>query len=334
MKIGFFELEGWEEASLTKQFTDDLLFFSKEKIDLEHLPTDTDYEIISIFVDSQINREVLNHFPRLRLIATRSTGYDHIDLSVCKEKGITVSYVPGYGDNTVAEYAFGLILALTRKIYQAIDQIKDKESFSLANLRGTDLNGKTIGVIGTGRIGREAIKIAKGFGMKILATSHRTDPGLAQELGFAYVPLEELLGTSDVITIHCPYSQATHHLINRQNINLIKKGAYLVNTARGGIVETQALVEGLEKGILAGAGLDVLEEEGDIKDELHFLSRPQIQEENLKTILYDHILMKMPNVLITPHNAFNSNEALMRILNITALNIKGFISQKPLNIVA
>ncbi len=333
MKIGFFEIEEWEEKSLKDKLLNCELSFLREKINSENIPSPADYEIISIFVESKIGKDVLKHFPNLKFIATRSTGFDHIDLTACRERGIMVSFVPSYGDNTVAEYAFGLILNLTRKIYQAIDQIKEKESFSLSGLRGTDLKNKTIGVIGIGRIGQEVIKIAKGFGMNVIATSHHSDMELSQKLGFTYSSLEDLLRNSDIITIHCPYNQSTHHLINKQNINLIKKGAYLINTARGGIVETQALVEALSQGILAGAGLDVLEEEGEVKDELYFLSRPKVQEENLRTILYDHILMKMPNVLITSHNAFNSKEALLRILDITAQNIKGFINNNPINII-
>ncbi|MCL4418797.1 hydroxyacid dehydrogenase [Patescibacteria group bacterium] len=333
MKIGFFEIEGWEEELLLKQFSGHELSFSKEKIDPAKL-TATNFDAISIFVESHLDRSILNLFPNLKFITTRSTGYDHIDLAACKERGIVVSFVPGYGDNTVAEYAFGLILNLTRKIYDAIDQIKEKESFSLLSLRGIDLKGRTIGVIGAGRIGQEVVKIAKGFGMNVLATSPHQDAELAQKLGFTYSSLEDLLKNSDIITIHCPYNQSTHHLINRQNISLIKKGAYLINTARGAIVETQALVEALKNGTLAGAGLDVLEEENLVKDELNFLSSIKTKEEDLRTILYDHVLMKMPNVLITPHNAFDTKEALQRILDTTVENIKGFMGQSPVNLVS
>ncbi len=331
MKIGFFEIEGWEEEFLLKQFPDQELSFSTEKIDSQNLPA-TDFDAISVFVESKLDKDTLAAFPNLKFVATRSTGYDHIDLAVCKERGIVVSFVPGYGDNTVAEYAFGLILNLTRKLYDAIAQIKEKESFSLLSLRGIDLKGRTIGVIGAGRIGQEIIKIAKGFGMNVLAVNPHQDAELARKLGFTYSSLEDLLRNSDIITIHCPYIDSTHHLINQQNINLIKKGAYLVNTARGAIVETQALVQALEKGILAGAGLDVLEEENFVKDEFNFLSSVKTKEEDLKTILYDHVLMKMPNVLITPHNAFDTKEALQRILDTTVENIKGFISHNPINL--
>jgi len=241
--------------------------------------------------------------------------------------------VPGYGDNTVAEFTFGLILNLTRKLYQSIDQIKETGSFSLTGLRGVDIKGKTIGIVGTGRIGREVVRIAKGFGMDILAYDPRPDAAFAQETRFSYVTLDELFSRSDIVSLHCPYNNDTHHLINKTNIGKIKKGAYLVNTARGPIVETEALVEALQKGILAGAGLDVLEEEGETKDELTILALGHPQQEELKTMLENHILMRMPNVLVSPHNAFNSKEALERILTMTLSNIKSYLSGKPENVV-
>lgn len=333
MKIGFFELEGWENQIINEALTEQELFFSQEKIDSLCLPEKRDFEIISTFVNSRFDEAVIMNFSNLRLLATRSTGYDHIDLEACRQRGISVAYVPGYGDNTVAEFTFGLILNLVRKIYQSLDQIKETGSFSLKGLRGFDLKGKTIGVVGTGRIGKEVVKIAKAFSMKIIAFDPFPDQVFAETIGFTYVSLEELLKNSNIITLHCPYNEKTHHLINQDNIKIIKKGAYLVNTARGGIVETQALINALQQGILAGAALDVLEEEGETKDELNFLQKGHPREEELKVMLQNHILMEMPNVLITPHNAFNSQEALERILRTTIDNIQGFLTSKPVNLV-
>ncbi|MCS6789058.1 MAG: hydroxyacid dehydrogenase [Patescibacteria group bacterium] len=331
MKIGFFEIEGWEEKNVNQKLNNHQLYFYNQKIDDLLLPENNDFDIISIFVDSKINSKVLDYFPNLKCITTRSTGFDHIDIEECKKRNISVLYVPGYGDNTVAEFTFGLILNLTRKIYQAIDQIKESAIFDVKNLRGTDLKGKTIGIIGTGRIGREAIKIAKGFGMNVLAYDPYPNENFAKEIGYSYVNLDDLLANSDIISIHCPYSESTHHLINKNNILKIKKGAYLINTARGAIVETESLILALDQKILAGAGLDVLEEEGEVKDELFTLKNRHPNEAELKTIIANHILMKMPNVLITPHNAFNSQEALERILNITIENILSFINGAPQN---
>lgn len=333
MNIAFFETEGWEEKIVRAQFPQENLFFSAEKIDDAHLPERNDFEILSVFVNSRITEKTLAHFPKLKFLTTRSTGFDHLDLVACKQRGIQTAYVPGYGNNTVAEFAFGLILNLTRKLYPAINQIKEAESFSLKGLRGIDLKGRTIGIIGTGRIGKEAISIAKGFGMNVLAFDTFPDAAFAKTAGITYVLLEELLKNADVVSIHAPYTKETRYLINQNNIRLMKKGAYLVNTARGGIVETDALVQALQEGILAGAGMDVLEEEGDTKDEMTFLREGNLQEKKLKTLLENHVLMKMPNVLITPHNAFNTQEALERILTTTMQNIGGFIAGKPVNLI-
>ncbi|MBI4094837.1 MAG: hydroxyacid dehydrogenase [Candidatus Liptonbacteria bacterium] len=333
MKLAFFEIEGWEEAMIRKSFPGADVFITKDKITSLCLPVTKDFEILSVFVDSRIDKKVLDCFPNLKFITTRSTGYDHIDTAECKKRRIAVAYVPGYGDNTVAEFAFGLILNLTRKIYHGIDQIKETGSFSLTGLRGTDLKGKTIGIIGTGRIGKEMVKIANGFGMNVIAYDPVPDKKFAKEYSLAYVTFEELLKTSDILSLHTPHNEKTHHLINSKNIRIVKKGAYLVNTARGAIVETEALVNALQEGILAGVGLDVLEEEGESKDEVFYLREAHPKEQELRTMLENHILMKMPNVLITPHNAFNSQEALERILHMTIENIRNFIVRKPFHTV-
>lgn len=324
--IAFFELEGWEKLILKKEFPADELFLSNQKLDEYDGSGGYDFEIVSVFVNSKLDKATIGKFPKLRSVATRSTGYDHIDLDFCKDCNITVTFVPGYGDNTVAEFAFGLILNLTRKIYAAIDRIKETGEFSFTGFRGVDVKGKTMGVIGTGRIGKEMVKIATGFGMQIVAYDPYPSEDYAKQMGYRYVPLEELLGTADVISIHVPYLPSTHHLINMQNVGLIKRGAYLVNTARGAIVETDALMKGLEEGIFAGVGLDVLEEEGEVKDEMRFLKEGNLEGGKMKTLIEDRMLMRMPNVLMTPHNAFNTQEALERILATTIQNIKGFLS--------
>lgn len=333
MRIGFFDLEGWEDEIIKTSFPDDEVYLSKGKLTLELAPAEKDFDVVSVFVGSPVGKGILDKFPHLKMVATRTTGYDHIDLKACAERGITAAYVPGYGDNTVAEYAFGLILNLTRKIYKAIDQIKESESFSLEGLEGIDVKGKIMGIIGTGRIGKEATKIAKGFGMVVYAYDPFPDYNFAQAFGVKYVPLEELLANADVISIHCPLTDETKHLINKKNIGNLKKGAYLVNTSRGGVVETEALVKGLEEKILAGVGLDVLEEEGDTKDEVEFLRKESGKAEDLRTVLENHVLMKHPNVLITPHNAFNTTEALKRILDTTIANIKAFQAGQSINVV-
>ena len=297
------------------------------------MPPQTDFEMISVFVDSELTAEVLEKFPNLKLIATQSTGFDHIDLEYCRSKNITVSSVPSYGENTVAEYAFALILCLSRKIYEGYDRLREIGSFSFEGLRGFDLKGKTIGVIGTGHIGRHVIKIAKGFEMNILAYDPMPTPRFAEETGFTYLSFEEVLAKSDVVTFHVPLTEQTRHMVNERTLNLMKKGAYIINTSRGGIVDTQALVKALKEGRLGGAGVDVMEEEDVLKDEMTFLMKGREEEHNLKTILADHILIDTPNVIVTPHNAFNTDEALQRILDTTMANISGFIRGAPLNVV-
>ena len=327
MKIGFFEIEDWEIDYLKNQLTSAELFFTKEKLNKDNLPQERNFDIISVFVGSNIDKEVINVFPNLKLIATRSTGFDYIDLKAAKEKNIPIAYVPGYGDNTVAEFAFGLILNLSRKIYTGFDQIRETGSFSLEGLRGFDLNNKTIGIIGTGRIGRYMVKIAKGFGMKVIAFDVKPDENFAKEMSFQYLSLDDVLVQSDIISLHVPYMKETHHLINSQNISKIKKGALLINTSRGAVVETESLIRGLNEKILGGVGLDVLEEEGAIQDEKTLILYGRPEEHDLKTLIQNHVLIDMPNVIITPHNAFNTQEALQRILDTDLENIKSFIEK-------
>src|SRR3989344_2778060 len=193
MRTAFFEIEDWEEKIIRDQLPNENVFLSSDKVTSLRLPDTRDFEILSVFVDSRIDKTVLEYFPNLKLVTTRSTGYDHIDIAECKKRGIAVAYVPGYGDNTVAEFAFGLILNLTRKIYQGIDHIKETGSFSLQGLRGVDLKGKTLGIVGTGRIGKEMIKIAKGFGMNVVAYDPYPDQEFSASQGFTYMALEDLL---------------------------------------------------------------------------------------------------------------------------------------------
>lgn len=335
MKIAFFKLEPWAKTVVenSAMFSGHECVFFDSILNADTIPTEKNFEVISIFVDSSITPEVLQALPDLKLITTRSTGYDHIDIAACKKNGVLVASVPAYGENTVAEFTFALMLTLSRKIFESVHHIKETGSFSGTELQGFDIKGKTLGVVGTGRIGKHVIKIAKGFGMNVLASDAHPDDKMALEFGFQYMPLEKLLAESDIITLHVPYFKETHHLINKNNIGKIKKGAYLVNTSRGGVVETEALISALRDGILAGAGLDVLEEEGATKDELSLLVSDHLKVHSMKTILENHVLMNMKNVIVTPHNAFNTKEAISRILDTSLENIQGFLSGQPVNIV-
>ena len=330
--IAFFETEDWEQQYIRESVVQEYNpIVSSERLTPDTAKQAADAEIVSVFIYSDVDREVLEKLPHLRMLVTRSTGYDHIDRGECKRRGVTVTNVPYYGENTVAEHAFGLILSLSRKIYRAVLRTS-RLDFSIDSLRGFDLKDKTIGVVGAGRIGLHVVRIAKGFAMNVLVYDVRQEPLLAEVLGFSYVSLEELLQRSDVITLHVPLTKATHHLIHRENVGLIKRGALLVNTARGGVVETEAVVSALDEGIIAGAGLDVFEGEESVKEESALLVQ-RLPSDKMREILLSYALLHRDNVVITPHIAFYSEEALQRIMTTTEENIISFLEGKQLNVV-
>lgn len=337
-KIVFFEIESWEKEYIKVELTRrklkkiSLEFFEKP-LTVRKTNQIKGTEILVVFIYSEIDQKILGKLPKLKLISTMSTGYDHINLKACKNLGIKVANVPFYGESTVAEHTFCLILALTRKLPASIDRVR-RGDFTLKNLRGFDLKGKTIGIVGLGHIGSQVAKIANGFGMKVIYSDVKKDLKIAKKFKTKYVGMDYLLKNSDIITIHAPYNPSTHHLINKNNIKKIKKGAYFINTARGGLVETEALILALKKGILTGVGLDVLEEECFIKEEKELITRPFQKKCDLRTVLQNHVLLNHPKVVITPHNAFNSQEALIRILDTTLKNVLNFIDGKPSNLVS
>ncbi len=331
MKIAFFEISDWEANYIREKLTGQELYFFAGPLKKGDT-LDMEYDVVSTFVGSVIPKEFFSG-PLPKMIATRSTGFDHIDLREAREKKILVSNVPTYGENTVAEFTFALLLTLSRKVYQSVKRVREQGWFSFDGLRGFDLKDKILGVVGTGHIGAYVIKIARGFGMNVIAYDPFPNEKLSSEYNFEYVQFEDLLKRSDVITLHVPYLPSTHHMLNQQTMQHIKPGSVLINTSRGGLVETQALVEALRSGILAGAALDVLEEEGFIKDEVVMLTHGHPNSEQLKTVLADHELMYMDNVIITPHNAFQTTEAMRRILDMTLENIDAFIKGNPKNLV-
>ncbi len=331
--ISLFEVTPVERAYLKKSaLAKHSLKIYEEKIQDVDPKLLRNVDILSVFIYSQVTRAIIEKARKLKLVATCSTGYDHIDLAACRKRKIVVSNVPSYGENTVAEHTFALILALSRKVHQAYFRTIHGD-FSFEGLQGFDLQGKTLGVVGTGHIGLHVIRIAKGFGMNVVAFDVNKNSFMAETLGFTYVPFDKLLSHSDIISLHAPYNPRTHHMINKENIKKIKHGALIINTARGGLVETEALVIALDKEILSGAGLDVLEGEELIKEERQILSK-QFSLDHLKTLLQNHILLNRENVVITPHIAFNSKEAALRIIDTTIANIQGFLAGKPENVVA
>jgi len=316
MKIAFFEIPKRLQAFFSQALTGTEIVFFEEKLSPDHINVIKDVDIISGFTNSVIDKEVIDSLANLKFIATRSTGFDHIDVAYANSKGIKVSNVPAYGSETVAEFAFALLLTLSRKLREAGNSLKENGDYSISEkLQGFDLDKKTFGVIGTGKIGKNIVHIARGFNMNVLAYDLYPDLNFAKENNFTYKTLPEILAQSDIITLHAPYTKENHHLINKENISLMKKGSYLINTARGELVETEALVSALRAGNLAGAGLDVLEGERDFKKG-------------------DTIpMLDLPNVVMTPHIAFDTKEAEMRIMQTTVDNIRGFISNLPINLV-
>lgn len=332
MKIGFFEITQEEEINFFKQsLPDHELIFSDKTITPEEMPEDKSFDLISVFVASKLDVNTINAFPNLKGIFVRATGFDNIDLPTTNQRNIVVCNVPAYGSHTVAEFAFGLILNLTRRINEAINRVKQEKRFSFENLRGQDLFGKTLGVVGTGKIGGNVIKIAKGFEMNVLAFDAFPNQDLANTLQFTYTSLEEILKSSDIITIHVPYNKDTHHLLNSNNIPLIRQNALLINTSRGAVVETAALFQALLEKKLAGVALDVLEEEGELKEEIELLSKNAIPEEKYKTLLEEQVLLGVPSFILTPHMAFYTKEAEESIRKTTSDNIHSVISGNPQN---
>ncbi len=329
MKIACFEAKRWERDYLQAALSGAELHFSPDRLDPQHLPAARDFECLSVFIYSRVGPEVLERLPQLKLVATRSTGFDHIDLEVCRQRGIGVANVPTYGENTVAEHTFALILSLSRNVHKSYRHALEGR-MDLAALTGFDLKDKTLGVVGAGRIGQHVIKIARGFGMRVLVFDVRRDDFLAELLSFHYVSLEQLLSESDIVTLHAPYNKATHHLINRETLVKMKRGALLINTSRGGLVDTDALIAALESSQSGGAGLDVLEGEELIAEEHALLHAPQAAEA-LQALVRRSVLVKRDNVVFTPHNAFNSHEAQRRILDTTIENVRAWQRGESLN---
>ncbi len=330
----FFEMDEWENDYIKKALETYSPQFYKETLTKNNVTQFVDATIISSMVYSTLTKEVLSQLPNLKLIATRTTGFDHIDLAYCKEKNIAVCNVPSYGEVTVAEHTFALLLALSRNIVTSIERTR-RGNFSLDGLEGFDLNGKTMGVIGAGHIGKRVIEIARCFGMQVIVYAHHKDEELAKDPKIQFViDLDLLLSRSDVVTLHIPGSPENNHMINLDNIKKFKTGSILLNTARGSLVDTQAIVYGLEKGILRGAGLDVLEEECGVKEEREILSDEFLKTCDIKTQLLNHVLLDCDNVIITPHNAFHSHEALLTILDTTVGNIRGLLDGKIVNSVS
>ncbi|MFW6353432.1 MAG: 2-hydroxyacid dehydrogenase [Verrucomicrobiota bacterium] len=306
-----YELPFFEEAN--EQFEHELTYL-EARLSPETVELAKDYPCVCAFVSDELDREVIDGLAAsdTRLISLRSAGFNHVDLEAAAEHDITVVRVPAYSPNAVAEHAVTLMLALNRGVHRAYNRTRDG-NFGLGGLMGSDMGPKTVGIIGTGKIGESAARILRGFGCRLLAF----DPVVnetCKEMGVEYVELPQLLKESDIITIHCPLNPKTHHLIDMEAVDAMKRGAMLVNTSRGGVVETRAVIEGLKSGQIGHLGLDVYEEE----DGIFFrdLSSHGIPDDLLAR------LVTFPNVIVTGHQAFFTREAVRSITEVTLQNIR------------
>ncbi|MFH0770131.1 MAG: NAD(P)-dependent oxidoreductase [Candidatus Peregrinibacteria bacterium] len=296
----FLEVEPQDQKTVLERYPDSLIL-SRCAQDAGVTEQCSTAEIISCFIYSQFTKEMIAKLPKLKLIATRSVGFDHIDLTACKERGITVCNVPDYGSHVIAEHVFALLLSALRHVREGDERVEGG-TFDYLGLRGMTLRGKTIGIVGTGKIGRKVAQIAHGFAMKILATDHVRVPELTDLLGVEYVPLAHLLAESDIITLHLPALKETEHILDAQAFAKMKNGVILVNTARGALIDSPALVSALKSRKIAFALLDVLEHE--------------------KNFAENKELIGFPNVVTTPHIAFYTDESMKNMYEDAFLSIE------------
>ncbi len=287
---------------------------------------ESEAEIISVFTATCMTAEIIKRYKKLKLILTRSVGYSHIDIGYCKKHGIIVANTPHYGDYTVAEYSFGLLLNLVRRICFGSNALKNGEIYS--GSFGMELYNKTIGIIGTGAIGSKSVKIAKGFSMNVLCCDIRENEKLKKEYEVEYVTLETLCKKSEVILIQIPLTDKTYHLIDREKLGLMNKNTVIVNTARGEIIDTEALYEFLSEKRIRGAALDVLEFEDMISQKA---PGANIDIKKLRISLINNKLTNLKNVTVTPHIAYDTKEATERISEMTVINLSEYYAGKELS---
>lgn len=329
MKIIFFETGPWEEKALASLSGHDVEFI-KEPLASSNAGLASGAEIVSASIYSDLGAEALGKLDRLGMIAVRSVGYDNVDVGYCLKRGIVVSRVPGYDGSTVAEFTFALILAASRKVVKAAVRAREGD-FSLEGLNGFDLAGRVLGVIGTGRIGRQVIKYARCFGMEAVAFSRTRYAGLEKELGFRYAGLRELLSVSDIISLHVPATAQTRGMLSDGEFTAMKDGAVLVNTSRGEIVDTRALLRALASGKVSAAALDVLPRENIMRSQSELLRAACEGCEDPEGLLAAQALLRHGKVLATPHIAFFTDGGMRRSMEATIENISSFINGKPIN---
>jgi D-lactate dehydrogenase len=325
MQVAVFDTHKYDQAALelSNASFDHKLHYIESRLTEKTAKLAAGFPAVCSFVNDRVNKKALEVLrdSGVRVIALRSAGYNHIDLQAASHMGITVVRVPEYSPHAVAEHTVALILALNRKVHRSFNRVRE-HNFSLDGLVGFDLFGKTVGIVGTGRIGAAFAQIMRGFGCKLLAVDQRHDEVLIRDLGIQYVTLNELLSQSDVISLHLPLTPGTKHLLNQEAFACMKPGAMLINTSRGALIETKALIAALKTGTVGYAGLDVYEEEEGVF--FHDLSELGVQDDVLARLL------TFPNVLVTSHQAFLTREALTNIANTTLQNLKDFEQGLPL----
>lgn len=311
-----------EHLQLASADADIQWHFLEFRLSHETAPLAKGAEAVCVFVNDNLDRPCLKALAAqgVKLIALRSTGFNNVDLAAARDLNLTVTRVPAYSPYAVAEHAVALLLALNRKIHRAFNRVREL-NFALNGLVGFDLHGKTAGIAGTGKIGRVVAQILRGFDMKVLAYDPFPNRAWAEPLGVSYVAAQELVGKSDVISLHIPLTPETQHIIRRETLDLMKTGAILINVSRGGLIDTKALIDALKSGRLGGVALDVYEEEEGIFFE--DLSNQVLQDDDLARLL------TFPNVLITAHQAFLTREALADIALTTVANLKALAAGHP-----
>ena len=317
MKIAFFSTKSYDRESFEKYNNQGYqLAFYKAQLNDQTVNLTSGYQAICVFVNDRVNAMIIKklHKNGVQIIALRCAGFNNVDLQAAAEVGIKVVRVPAYSPMAVAEHAVALIMTLNRKTHKAYNRVREG-NFAADRLTGFNLFGKTVGVIGTGKIGEAFCQIMLGFGCKVLAYDIYENEKLKLK-GIEYLPFEEVLKQSNIVSLHCPLNDHTHHIMNKTTFSKMKKGAMLINTSRGGLVDTKAVIKALKKGKIGYLGIDVYEEE----EELFF------QDLSEQIITDDQImrLMAFPNVLVTAHQGFLTNEALENIATITLENITNF----------
>lgn len=321
VKIAFFDTKDYDRKifdKYNKKYNYDITYFDS-KLNKETAPLANGYDAVCIFVNDVADKDTIEILKNLgvKLIVLRCAGFNNVAVKALDDK-IKAVRVPAYSPNAVAEHATALLLEIDRKIYKAYQRTK-KYNFTLNGLLGFDIYGKTVGVIGTGKIGKVFIKIMKGFGAKVIANDVYQDEKAAEELGFKYVELDELLAKSDIISLHCPLTDDNIDLINDETIDKMKKGVIIINTSRGKLIDSSSLIKGLESEKIRGVGLDVFDEEADFF--MNDMSMEYKRNQNLS------VLLSMPNVIITSHQAFFTREALNKIAEVSMDNIKEFFEE-------